>query len=145
MRDGERSVIADVLAAGLLGVAVEIFLFVTPRRLRRRPEHQDTEDEEDGQPHLRDKETSREATDGEQIRNMGLLQKSELHITLYSESLNNLFNIFKMYKTINVMEGSLRHEVLMIGNHMNVSSVWTPEEVRRRLVQVCVPACMMLE
>lgn len=55
--DGEGSVVTNILAAGLFGVAVEIFLFVSPRWLGCSPEHQDTEDKQDGQPHLWSKKT----------------------------------------------------------------------------------------
>lgn len=50
--DGERPVIADVLAARLLSVTVEVLLLVAPGRLGGRPKHQDAEDKQDGEPHL---------------------------------------------------------------------------------------------
>lgn len=51
----EGSVITNVLAAWLFGVTVEIFLLISPRRLGGGPEHEDAEDKQDGQPHLRSK------------------------------------------------------------------------------------------
>lgn len=48
----EGSVITNVLAARLFCVTVEIFLFVSPRGLGGGPEHENTEDKQDGQPHL---------------------------------------------------------------------------------------------
>lgn len=52
MRYRESFVITDVLAARLFSVTVKIFLFVSPRRLSSCPKYQDTEDKQDGQPHL---------------------------------------------------------------------------------------------
>lgn len=48
----EGSVITNVLATRLFSVTVKIFLFISPRRLSCSPQHQDTEDKQDGQPHL---------------------------------------------------------------------------------------------
>lgn len=48
----EGSVVTNVLTAWLLGVTVEIFLLISPRRLGGGPEHEDAEDKQDGQPHL---------------------------------------------------------------------------------------------
>lgn len=48
----EGSVIANVLAAWLFRVTVEIFLLVSPRGLGGGSQHKDPEDKEDGQPHL---------------------------------------------------------------------------------------------
>lgn len=52
MRYRESFVITDVFAARLFSVTIKIFLFVSPRRLCSCPKYQDTEDKQDGQPHL---------------------------------------------------------------------------------------------
>lgn len=55
----EGSVVTNVLAAWLLGITVEIFLLISPRRLGSGPEHEDAEDKQDGQPHLQSKKEFR--------------------------------------------------------------------------------------
>lgn len=51
----EGLVITNVLAAWLFRVTVEIFLLVSPRWLGGGPEHEDAEDKQNGQPHLKRK------------------------------------------------------------------------------------------
>uniref|UniRef100_A0A8C1GE53 Uncharacterized protein n=1 Tax=Cyprinus carpio TaxID=7962 RepID=A0A8C1GE53_CYPCA len=50
VRDGERAVIADVAAAGLLGVAHKVFALVAPNALSRHHKHQNTKHKHHGQP-----------------------------------------------------------------------------------------------
>ena len=52
MRYWEGPVVADVFTAGLDGVTGEVLLFVSPGRLGRSAQDEDSEDEQNGQPHL---------------------------------------------------------------------------------------------
>ncbi|KAJ8348843.1 hypothetical protein SKAU_G00274320 [Synaphobranchus kaupii] len=54
VRYGEELVVADAVAARLLGVAGEAGLFITPNTLGRHNQDQDAEDEEDGEPDAAD-------------------------------------------------------------------------------------------
>uniref|UniRef100_A0A8C9SPM7 Uncharacterized protein n=1 Tax=Scleropages formosus TaxID=113540 RepID=A0A8C9SPM7_SCLFO len=49
--DGEEVVVADVVAAWLCRVAVEVLLLVAPHLLGRHHEHHEAEEEDDGEPH----------------------------------------------------------------------------------------------
>ncbi len=50
VRDGEEMVVADAVAAGLLGVADEVCFLIAPHALRRHHQNHDPENEEDRQP-----------------------------------------------------------------------------------------------
>uniref|UniRef100_A0A3Q1GG88 Uncharacterized protein n=1 Tax=Acanthochromis polyacanthus TaxID=80966 RepID=A0A3Q1GG88_9TELE len=50
VRDGEELVIANAVAAGLLGVTGEAGLLIPPNTLCSDHQDQDTEDEDDGEP-----------------------------------------------------------------------------------------------
>uniref|UniRef100_A0A3P9NCU6 Uncharacterized protein n=1 Tax=Poecilia reticulata TaxID=8081 RepID=A0A3P9NCU6_POERE len=54
VRDWEELVVADAVAAGLLGVAGEAGLFIAPNALGGNHQHQDAEDEDDGEPNASD-------------------------------------------------------------------------------------------
>ncbi len=51
MGDGEKVIIADVVAPRLGCVAFEVFLFVAPHLLSRHHKHHDPKEEDDGEPH----------------------------------------------------------------------------------------------
>uniref|UniRef100_A0A3B3U8Y8 Uncharacterized protein n=2 Tax=Poecilia TaxID=8080 RepID=A0A3B3U8Y8_9TELE len=50
----EKLVVADAVAAGLLGVAGEAGLLIAPNTLGGNHQHQDAEDEDDGEPNASD-------------------------------------------------------------------------------------------
>uniref|UniRef100_A0A8C3G8E4 Uncharacterized protein n=1 Tax=Cyclopterus lumpus TaxID=8103 RepID=A0A8C3G8E4_CYCLU len=52
--DGEEVVVADTVAARLLGVACESGLLIAPHALRRNHQNQDTENEQDREPDATD-------------------------------------------------------------------------------------------
>uniref|UniRef100_A0A8C3G5T5 Uncharacterized protein n=1 Tax=Cyclopterus lumpus TaxID=8103 RepID=A0A8C3G5T5_CYCLU len=54
VRDGEELVVTDAVAAGLLGVADEAGLLISPDAFRSDHQDQDTEDEDDGEPNASD-------------------------------------------------------------------------------------------
>lgn len=54
VRDGEELVVANAVAAGLLGVAGEAGLLIPPNTLCSDHQDQDTEDEDDGEPNASD-------------------------------------------------------------------------------------------
>lgn len=54
VRDGEELVVADAVAARLLGVAGEAGLLISPNALSCNHQDQDTENEDDGEPNASD-------------------------------------------------------------------------------------------
>uniref|UniRef100_A0A4W3J227 Uncharacterized protein n=1 Tax=Callorhinchus milii TaxID=7868 RepID=A0A4W3J227_CALMI len=53
--DGRKGVVADVVATGLEGVALELGLLVAVHRVPHQRDQQDAENQQHGQPHLPDR------------------------------------------------------------------------------------------